>query len=66
MILPPGNLLGQLQRLQQEAARLRSEIAQKTVTIDVGAGMVRVTMGGRSAGASYPHCPTSTSGAGGP
>jgi hypothetical protein len=46
MILPPGHLLGQLQRLQQEAERLRAEVAQKTVTIDVGAGMVRVTVGG--------------------
>lgn len=46
MILPPGNLLGQLQRAQREAERLRAEAAQKVVTIDIGGGMVRITMGG--------------------
>ncbi len=46
MILPPGNLLGQLQRIRSEAERLRAEAAQKTVTIDAGGGMVRITLGG--------------------
>jgi DNA-binding YbaB/EbfC family protein len=46
MILPPGGLLRQVQRLQHEAARVKAELAQKTVTIDVGAGLVRVTIGG--------------------
>ncbi|MCS7170246.1 MAG: YbaB/EbfC family nucleoid-associated protein [Candidatus Kapabacteria bacterium] len=46
MIFPPGHLLGQIQRLQQEAARLRAEVVHKTVTIDVGAGAVRITVGG--------------------
>jgi DNA-binding protein YbaB len=46
MILPPGHLWAQLQRRQQEIERVRAEAAQKVVTIDVGGGLVRVTVGG--------------------
>lgn len=46
MILPPGHLWKQLQRRQQEAERLRAEAAARVVTIDVGGGLVRVTVGG--------------------
>jgi DNA-binding protein YbaB len=46
MILPPGHLWAQLQRRQQEIERVRAEAARKVVTIDVGGGLVRVTVGG--------------------
>ncbi len=46
MILPPGNLWAQLQRRQQELERVRAEAVRRTVTIDMGGGLVRVTVGG--------------------
>jgi DNA-binding protein YbaB len=41
-----GMILAQWERAQRQLRQLRREAAEKTVTVDVAAGMVRVTAAG--------------------
>lgn len=42
----PKDLMAQVQRLQTELARVREELAEETVEVSVGGGVVRMLMSG--------------------
>ncbi len=44
----PGgmNMMGQLQKLQEQIEAIQAQLAQETVTASVGGGVVKVTMSG--------------------
>ncbi len=42
----PKDLMAQVQRLQTELAKAREELAQETVEVSVGGGVVRLVMSG--------------------
>lgn len=46
MRLDPGNLMRQVQQMQQEVERIQSEVEQQVVTASVGGGAVEVSITG--------------------
>lgn len=42
-----SNMLGKLQQLQEQMARVQDELATQTVTVESGGGVVKVTANGR-------------------
>lgn len=43
----PGNMMGQLQRLQEEMAKTQEQLAAETVEVTVGGGAVKAVMTGQ-------------------
>jgi nucleoid-associated protein EbfC len=42
----PGNMLGQLQKLQEQMQQVQEQLAQETVTASAGGGVVQITVTG--------------------
>ncbi len=41
-----GGMMGQIQQMQEQMAQMQSELAEETVTVSVGGGVIKVTMTG--------------------